>query len=200
MIVNLKLIRHGKTQASVEHKYCGSTNLSLCNEGISEIEDYIKSGYYQEPITTYFTSGMKRADETLQLIYGNVKYEIIDELKEMCFGDFEMRSYDEMVNDEKYIKWIEDTTGDYVCPNGESTNEFYARVEKGFEKLFKILAENEITDAVVVAHGGTLGYFAREYLDKNMPFYDSMPKQARGYNTVFDIENKSLKVIKWEKF
>lgn len=200
MITNLKLIRHGKTQASVEHMYCGSTDLPLCDEGINEIKEFIESGLYNEKADKFFSSGMNRANETLCLIYGDVDYKIIPALREMCFGKFEMKMHDDLVNDPEYIKWIEDTTGDFVCPGGESSNSFYERVRLGFYDLFEIIEKNNIENAVIVAHGGTIGYFARYFLDKEMAFYDAMPSQAKGYNTVFEIENGQVNVIKWEKF
>lgn len=200
MRVKLKLIRHGKTRASVEHMYCGSTDLPLCEEGIDEIKNFIDMGLYDGLPKAFFTSGMKRANETLGLIYGNVNYTVVPELREMCFGNFEMKMHDDLLSEPEYIKWIEDTTGDFICPGGESSNGFYKRAYDGFVELFNILEEKEIDDAVLVSHGGTIGFFARNFIDKDMAFYDSMPSQAKGYNTIIDVEDGVAKIIKWERF
>ena len=52
------------------------------------------------------TSGLKRCEETLEIIYGDVPHVKDSAFREMHFGSFEMRSYEEMKNDPEYISWI----------------------------------------------------------------------------------------------
>ena len=49
----LYLIRHGKTQANLEHRYCGSTDLPLSQEGAEEL----KRLCYEIPEARFLTSG-----------------------------------------------------------------------------------------------------------------------------------------------
>ena len=100
------LIRHGKTIANEQHLYCGSTDLSLSEAGRNALQG--KTVEVPENCR-YFSSGMKRANETLELLFGPVPYEICRELREVDFGSFEMKSYDQLKEDPAYIAWI---TGD----------------------------------------------------------------------------------------
>ena len=62
------LIRHGKTQANLLHLYCGSTDLPLSQQGI----DQLRTLHYHLPPVRFLTSGMKRTEQTLELLFGNV--------------------------------------------------------------------------------------------------------------------------------
>ncbi len=201
MKTTLYIIRHGKTQASLDYVYCGMTDLALCKDGVSEILGFVKDGIYNQNVQAFYTSGLKRAVETLQLIYGDVDYNVIPELAEMNFGIFELHSHEELKNNDDYISWISDESGNIPCPQGESTNKFYERVDKGIQLLFHDIYVNKSHHVAVTSHGGCIGYFARNYIDKNLSFYDSMPSQGRGYEVEVDIANNGDKidVLSWKK-
>ncbi len=198
MRTSLYIIRHGKTKASLKYIYCGATDLPLCNEGIAEIKSFKDEGIYPCKVQAYYSSGMKRAVETLRLIFGNVEYKAVPELSEMNFGEFEMHSHDELIENASYISWISDVSGNTKCPKGESNNEFYARVDCGLKLFFADLRKNGYKSAALTAHGGSIGYFARKYLKKDFGFYDSMPSQGRGYHVEVEISENGLEVISWE--
>ena len=82
---NLYFIRHGKTKANQLSKYCGSTDLSLSDIGISELKELKKVCNYPKG-DIYFTTAMKRTNETMEIIYPNVKYSIIEGFREYNFG------------------------------------------------------------------------------------------------------------------
>ncbi|MBR4395920.1 MAG: histidine phosphatase family protein, partial [Eubacteriaceae bacterium] len=117
MNLTLYLIRHGKTEASLKRQYCGATDIPLCDEGIAEIGKFIAAGVYSGiQAGKYYTSGLRRADETLGLICGDVPFTVISKLSEMNFGRFEMHTHDELdaSGDKDYQEFLNDTTGDYV--------------------------------------------------------------------------------------
>ncbi len=43
----------------------------------------------------FYTTGLIRTEQTLTLIYGEKEHSVIEELREMNFGQFEMKSYQE---------------------------------------------------------------------------------------------------------
>ena len=67
----------------------------------------------------YYTSGLLRTEQTLEAIYGPVAHQQLPGLREMNFGDFEMKSYQELKDTAAYQAWITDVEHN-VCPNGES--------------------------------------------------------------------------------
>ena len=88
--MTIYLIRHGKTEANEKHLYCGSTDLPLSDTGKEEL----RSIHYDIQSVRFLTSGMKRTNETLQILFGNVPYETDPRFREVDFGIFEMHSYD----------------------------------------------------------------------------------------------------------
>ena len=152
----LYMIRHGRTVANDRNLYYGATDLEVSPEGRAQLKLLRRERTYPDISgCTVYTSGMKRTQETLEVLYPGVT--AVPELmvSEMNFGKFEMRSYEEMKSDPEYIAWI---TGDYlknVCPEGESPEEHSRRAVEGFRK---ILSETQ-GDVMVIAHNGSMTAF-----------------------------------------
>ena len=91
--MSIYLIRHGKTLANEEHRYCGSTDLPLSEGGRAELNALT----YRLPEGLRFvTSGMLRTEQTLQALFGDVPHSQDPRFREVDFGDFEMGTYEEL--------------------------------------------------------------------------------------------------------
>ena len=98
------LLRHGSTEANERFLYCGRSDISLTDKGKNYLQSRALS--YQKKLNSdekensvnvkYFTSGMKRTDETLEILFDTRSYERLTDFKEMNFGIYEMKSYDEL--------------------------------------------------------------------------------------------------------
>ena len=172
------LIRHGRTDANRKRLYCGATDVPLDAEGVSELQSLRdKGGYPPSYGLITITSGLKRAVQTFEVLFGKYPAAAVSGLREMDFGRFEMHSYDELKNDPDYQAWIKDETGDARCPGGESSNEFCRRVYAAFDAL---AAMEE--DAVVVCHGGVISrIMARLFPGEGRNFYEWQPPAGHGY-------------------
>ena len=97
------LIRHGRTLANEQHLYCGSTDLPLSRAGREALAN-------RPPIDVgaarFITSGMRRCNETLALLFGNVPYEVVEDFREIDFGAFEMKSYEMLKDELAYQTWL----------------------------------------------------------------------------------------------
>ncbi len=179
--MTLHLIRHGITEANEKKLYLGHTDLSLSKKGRLELirlKDEIKYPLGE----IYVTSGLKRADETLMILYDKKPDLKIKEFMELNFGDFEMKSYDDLKLDKDYIKWVDNFPKE-PCPNGENREDFLKRIQYGIGKL-KELKLNEI---VVICHGGVIASIMEQYLNKKN-FYDFLPSHGHGYTICFENE------------
>lgn len=171
------LIRHSLTRANEERLYCGWTDLPLTESGVAHAASVALS----RPLprcSAYLTSGMKRANQTLELLAGSVSHEAFPDLKEMNFGKFEMFSYEQLLNNPDYIRWIEDETGDFICPGGESQNVFHSRVTRCADELL----QQDIPSLMVVCHGGVIANIMQHWFpfeEKN--FYQWQPSACGGY-------------------
>lgn len=150
---NVYLIRHGKTEANEKGLYYGATDLPLTAGGRDELASLRAAGGYPDISgKAVYTSGMIRADQTLEILYPGTERKIEKDLGEMNFGRFEMRSYEEMKSEPEYQKWLE---GDYlknVCPGGESAVQHGKRAVRCFKNILKA----EAGDILIVCHGGTI--------------------------------------------
>lgn len=151
-IYQIVLIRHGKTRGNTEKLYSGSTDIPLLDIGRQDIMECKEKGYYP-PLDGYhlYTTGLKRTVETKDIVYPDAPYTALDELNEMDFGDFEMRTHADMQHLPEYQAFIQDTTGKVRCPNGESLQDFQQRCTRGF---LQILEKRE--NAILFAHSGTI--------------------------------------------
>ncbi|MDY3362323.1 MAG: histidine phosphatase family protein [Clostridium celatum] len=190
------LIRHGKTEANEKHLYCGKSDISLNDNGISELRE-LKSRINYPNCKMIFSSGAKRANETINILYPAVEYKEISEFWEYDFGDFEMKSYDMLKDNKDYINWITDRNGQVSCPKGESKIQYRERIKKSFKKFIEKSFDDEIETVCLVCHGGTIGTILEIFYDNNKSFYEHQPACGRGYKiTIEKISKKDFKIIK----
>ena len=164
------LIRHGKTEANEKRLYCGSTDLPLSEKGRKELQKL----HYDLPNVRFLTSGMKRANETLHILFGNVPFEEDHRFREVDFGIFELRGYEELKALPAYQAWISGDNERNVPPGGESGEQMRKRVLEAFSEIRE--------DTVLVAHGGVIAAIM-EYLfpNENKSRYEWQPQNGCGY-------------------
>lgn len=181
MSTTLYLIRHSLTEANEKRLYSGATDLPLSPAGVAVARE--AAGKLSLPAAAKaLSSGMRRADETLALLTGRKAELTLPDLREMDFGAFELRGYDELRHDPAYIRWIEDAGETVRCPGGESTSEFRARALRGGEAL---LALGE--DAVVVCHGGVIvALMQRWFPEARRAYYDWQPGPCGGWRVTVE--------------
>lgn len=178
--LELYLIRHGKTICNEKKLYCGKSNISLSENGRRELSE-LKQKITYPKCEKYFTSGAKRANETFEILYPKERYSEINGFLEYDFGDFEMKSYEMLKEDQEYINWIMDDEGRISCPNGESKKIYRERIKNEFITLVNNCALNKVKSALVVAHGGTIGTILELFHDNSKNFYTWQPECGLGY-------------------
>lgn len=173
----LYLIRHGKTRANEEHLYCGSSDLPLSPNGEAELQRL----HYSLPNVRFVTSGMKRTEQTLTLLFGDKPHEIKPAFREIDFGRFELRCYEELKNNPDYLDWISGDNHRNIPPGGESGEQMENRVLAAFEALKK-----ENLPTVLITHGGVIACIMEHlFPEENKNRYQWQPEPGRGY-AVFD--------------
>ena len=180
--MKITLIRHGKTAANERRLYCGKTDLPLSENGIAALKQLCSCKYPAINGMRVYTSGMLRAEMTLDILYGAVPRETISDMREMDFGRFEMHSYDELKEDADYIEWITDNSGEYICPGGESSAIFKKRVFTAFDSLV-----DKDQSALVICHGGVIAEIMnRLFPNESKNFYEWQPGAGCGYTISFN--------------
>ena len=171
------LIRHGRTEANQNWLYCGSTDLPLMEEGRRELSDLRSAGGYPAAEgLRRCTSGMLRTEETLELLFGPGESTAIPGFREMDFGAFEMRSYEEMKEEPEYQAWITGDNRVNVCPGGESGEQMEERVLAAWREL------ERGPDSLLVTHGGPIAaIMAYLFPGEGKNRYEWQPKNGRGF-------------------
>lgn len=139
--IKLLFIRHGMTDANREHRYLGRTEEPLSQEGRHALLEARGKGAYPET-DMLFSSPMKRCLETAQILYPDRQAILVPEWKEMDFGAFEGKNYQELQGDARYQAWI-DSNGTLPFPDGESREGFIERCARGLERMWEQLFGTE---------------------------------------------------------
>ena len=151
--MKLTLLRHGETDGSRRDLYYGAADIPALPESLAALHE--NAAAYPRA-ARYYTSGLLRTEQTLAALYGDVPHVQLPGLREMDFGDFEMKSYQQLKDTPAYQAWIADVEHN-PCPHGESAPQVLARNRAAMDR---VLAAGE--DAVCVIHGGvTAGQIGR---------------------------------------
>ncbi len=181
------IIRHGKTYGNSIGRYNGTIDDLLCDEGIKEAEN----AGCMEDVSEVFVTPLTRTHQTAAICFKNAKQTVVENLREMCFGDFEGRTVKEMENDEAFKAWNE-SRWTLPCPNGESIESFSERVSKAFIEVVNESLKAEKDRIVIVAHGGTIMGIMSTLAEPQQGYFDYFCKNCTGYKII--IEND-----KWNK-
>ena len=169
--MNWVLIRHGKTQGNLEHRYIGSrTDEALCAQGIAELQAKRCPGVHR-----VFVSPMKRCLETAAILYPGVPVDVVEDFRECDFGKFENKNYAELNGRTDYQEWI-DSGGELPFPSGECRADFAARCVRAFAEI-----RNQKEDCALIAHGGTLMAIMERYARPQGNYFDFQTGNGEGF-------------------
>lgn len=184
-MLNLVLIRHGQTAGNLRHNYIGRTDEPLCEQGRQNLRQKLADGIYP-PVQQVFCSPMLRCRQTAALLYPHLAPQIIDDLRECDFGDFENLNYQDLSGNPAYQAWI-GSNGTLPFPGGESREQFAARCVRGFEQIAADLLAQDVTDAMnaaLVVHGGTIMALLSAFTDGD--YYDFACDNGGGWQVSLD--------------
>lgn len=186
----LSIYRHAPTRMNRAHRYQGMQDEPLDWEGE-------QVAYAIEPSRTtrvVYVSPLSRSRQTARILFPSAQQVVVDGLAEMDFGDFDGFTYRELSDDPRYQEWV-DSGCTSQCPNGESRAQFVGRIAAGIRTVLCDARERGVSEAVVVAHGGTAmaAYSAftqsdRDYFDWHMDVCGGL----RGRIARFDGEDPVL--------
>lgn len=180
--MKLFLIRHGETISNSEHRFIGATDEELSEEGRAKLLYVKENGIYAIP-NMLFVSPMLRCRQSAEILFPNVSYTIIQELKEINFGIFEGKNHAELNENANYQKWI-DSGGVAAIQNGESRADFIKRTLLGFRRMLSLTNEEK---AAAIVHGGTIMAILSSIYGGD--FYDYHVECGEGYECRVNIVN-----------
>ncbi|MEG0899775.1 MAG: histidine phosphatase family protein [Oscillospiraceae bacterium] len=182
--MKIVLIRHGETKGNELKVYLGQTDELLSENGIRMIKSNFSEKIYPN-VEHIYVSPMKRCLETMKIIYQNLDYTIVDDLKECNFGNFEYMSYEQLKDNYDYQKWIE-SGGNIAFPKGESKLEFSQRSIAAFENIIDTAIISGQENIAVICHGGTIMAIMERFEKSHKSFYEWQIKNGDGFVNEID--------------
>lgn len=175
--ITIHLIRHAPTVSNLQRRYIGWTD-----EPLADVEALVP---IDPTLTEVFGSDLLRCKQTAKGYFPHAIYVENKALREMHFGDFECKSYEELKDIAAYRRWI-DHPFTTQPPNGESFQAFQTRVMEGYRTTFKG------QDQVFVVHGGVIRVLLMHLAPDEKDFWDwSVP-----HGVVFSLTWQNIDQIK----
>jgi alpha-ribazole phosphatase/probable phosphoglycerate mutase len=149
----LWLLRHPEPEASASGRCYGSLDVKLSENGAGQARA-VAAMLAGEPLDAIYTSPRLRCTQAANIVAGGRPCPVIalDALRELDFGEFEGRTYDEIAAHypELYRQWMEDPTS-VEFPSGESFVRMRTRVLAAMSDL---LGRHAGECIAIVTHGG----------------------------------------------
>lgn len=148
----IHMLRAMPSQGVQEGRYVGRTQSPLAMSAVAELAAYKREFRY--PQAEFFCASPTVASvDTLTILYPQAQPEVVLDLAECDFGDWENKTAAELEGDPRFAQWL---AGQGAPPNGESGQVFFRRVCVGFQTLVENLLGRGIDEAVLAAPAGVL--------------------------------------------
>ena len=154
-MITLYLVRHGQTLWNSSGRYQGRTDVALSKKGLAQAEK--TASWFQDiHLDGVIASPLQRAAKTAEGIAEShhLALETDENLKELSFGDWEGKTYDEI---EKIwpgmIEAMYHDAGTMKLPHGESFKECQERCMKAING---IIQRGDNKTYAIVCHGAAL--------------------------------------------
>ncbi len=149
----IHLIRHGLTEANLKQQYIGSTDMPLAAVGLSELQRLKNENDYPR-VDKVYSSPMLRCKQTANVLYPSKDIMIIDNLREIDFGDFEGKTATELELDPRYADWAAGRIS--AAPGGEDNTDFAKRLCIGLNEIVRDMMASNAEHSAVIMHGGAI--------------------------------------------
>lgn len=172
--MKIYLLRHGETEYNREKRYQGVRDIPLSPKGRAEL---IRADI--SPAQVYVTP-LVRTAQTAEALFPDARQTVVPDLREMDFGVFEGRNYQEMADDPSYRAWV-DSGCEAPVPGGEQKRDFSRRVCRAFSTLADQASANREELLVIVSHGGTQMAVMERYALPHRDYFRWFAPNAGGF-------------------
>lgn len=150
----IQVIRHGQTEANEKGIYIGKTDYPLSENGKKELVNKLDEFDYSG-VERVYSSPLKRCLETADILFENREILVVNDLRELDFGEFEEKSVEELINREDYKAWLKGGL-ENSAPGGESIADMITRIYLALDKIIKNMMNEDLTSVAIVTHSGVI--------------------------------------------
>lgn len=155
MSLTIYLLRHGETECSRNHAFCGAIDSELTAEGV-EMAEAFAAAYVSTPWAGIFSSPMRRTLATAKPLCTVIGMEpqLRDGIKEINYGQWEGKTPEVISREyhDDYIRWSADPA--WYAPNGgELAITIASRAMNVIEEIKQLYSDGNV---LVVTHKATI--------------------------------------------
>ncbi len=184
----ISLYRHGATPGNLARRYVGSTDEPLADIGKEQAQEAAKSAPEVELV---YRSPMLRCEQTAGLIFPKTDKVVVDGLHETSFGEFEGKTYDELMDRQDYRNWVDG--GD--PPGGEGREAARERSALAFLWAVRDAESRGLEKIAVVCHGGTIMSIMSTFAVPRGGYFDYLLPNCGHYTVKADGEPLELRIL-----
>ncbi len=173
------LIRHGATQGNQERRYVGSTDEPVLPDQLEKLKNHRKM---ISPVDHVFTSPYLRCRQSGKALFlhSGTLPEIIWDFREMDFGEFEYKNYQELDGNPEYQRFI-DSGGSIAFPGGEEPERFKERCRRAFLSCIGKARAQGFETLGFALHGGTIMAVMEAWCVPHRDYFAYQVKNGCGY-------------------
>ena len=177
----LFFIRHGQTETNIQGIIAGRIDTVLTQKGLDDAVELGKN--LNEHFDYYYCSPLKRAQQTIKAIAGDVDYKTDERVIEVYPGDWQGKHVGELPKEEDALY----RKGLYTPPNAETQEEVSARARSFVDDMFSRYGKDDII--LIVTHNAFMRSLKRLFVTEEF----EQPKNLEMF-VVDDEMYKSIKV------
>lgn len=165
--MDIYLIRHGKTAGNQRKAYIGITDEPVLEDAMEDLRGM--SPYHH--VEKVYITPLQRTKMTADVFFPAAEKVVVPELREMDFGIFEGKNFEDLAENEEYRNWVE---GNCLgkCPHGDSIIDFAKTVCTKFLALVRQGIVEGRDEMTFVIHGGVIMSLAYELCTEKRDFYE----------------------------
>ncbi|WP_075881099.1 histidine phosphatase family protein [Vreelandella massiliensis] len=177
--LELVVVRHGLTAWNHERRYQGQRDIPLLLPEANADLDRLRDGFLNERFDAVHCSDLIRCRQTLAHVLSEpqVSAHFDARLRELDFGAYEGKCYEELQDIAGYRAWI-DSRGEQAPPGGESTAAMRERLSGWLEDMFTAAGAGKHRQVLAVTHGGVIRELRRRF--ETIDFWEGSVGQAQG--------------------
>lgn len=195
--MKIYLIRHGETDWNLEQRLQGATDIPLNENGL-ELARETAQGLKEVPFDLIYTSPLKRAKQTAEILRGERDIPLIEEprIREICFGIYEgyCCSRDHYtIPDPAFMNFFVDPCN-YIPPEGGESIEQLCRRTTDFLHEVAYNADYADKTILVSSHGAAVkGLLSSLTVTDRKDFWNGGVHKNCGV-TILDVEGGRITI------
>lgn len=177
----ISLYRHGMTKENERSAYIGWTDSPLSVKGKRDIK---RLKPLIDDVDIVFSSPLRRCVQTAALLFPEHEMIKVHSFKEIHFGAFEGKTYEQLKEDSNYQRWMAQPFT-VRPPKGETFVEFSNRIQKGWQFVRQKMITLQLTSIAIVTHGGVIRYLLSLFASNRQSFFTWSIPFAGGYRLIW---------------